>query len=85
MNCMQGYVNDLRWSNYNQSTMRQLMVYEDGGIIGSIAPTEGTVQRINGAILNLAHDKIFIDDRFLVEIIQFRILVFKCRISFKFF
>ncbi|MBU0560610.1 MAG: hypothetical protein KKG93_13695, partial [Bacteroidetes bacterium] len=62
LNCMQGYVNDLRWSNYNQSTMRQLMMYEAGGIIGSIAPTEGSVQRINGKLLNLAHDKIYNDE-----------------------
>ena len=59
MNCMQGYVNDRRWNNYNKSAMRELMMFANGGIIGSIAPTEGSVQHINGKLLNLAHDKIF--------------------------
>jgi hypothetical protein len=60
-NCLQGSVADVKWG-YRQSAMRQLMVYDNGGIIGSIAPTEGTVQRINGVLLNLAHDKIFEDN-----------------------
>jgi parallel beta-helix repeat protein len=56
-NCDQGEV----MSPDLESTMRKLMVYDDGGIIGSIAPTNGSEQLANGYVLNRFNDMIFQD------------------------
>ena len=57
-NCHQGEVNNPDF----ESVMRKLMVYENGGIIGAIAHTEGTEQHANGYILNRFYDLIFQDE-----------------------
>ncbi len=54
-NCMQGEVNSPDY----ESTMRKLMVFYNGGIIGAMAPTQGSEQHENGYILNRFNDLIF--------------------------
>ena len=54
-NCDQGEV----MSPTLESTMRKLTVYDNGGIIGCIAPTNGSEQYTNGYALNRFNDLIF--------------------------
>lgn len=56
-NCHQGEVNNPDF----QSAMRKLLVYPEGGIIGTIAPTEGSEQHKNGYLLFRAHEMIYGD------------------------
>jgi len=55
--CLQGEVNNPEY----ESVMRKLMVYGNGGIIGAIAPTEGTEQHLNGYFTNKFYDMIYQD------------------------
>ncbi len=55
-NCHQGEINN---PDGFESTMRKLMVYNNGGIIGAIAPTVGSEQHENGYVLYRFHDLIF--------------------------
>jgi tetratricopeptide (TPR) repeat protein len=57
-NCHQGEVNNPDY----ESTMRKLMVHNNGGIIGAIAPTEGTEQHANGHLLSIFNDLLFQDN-----------------------
>ncbi|MCW8805899.1 MAG: C25 family cysteine peptidase, partial [Ignavibacteriaceae bacterium] len=57
-NCTQGAV---QLSNF-ECTTRKLMVYDNGGIIGAIAPTQGSEQYANGYVLNKFNDLIFQDN-----------------------
>ncbi|HEX2868158.1 MAG TPA: C25 family cysteine peptidase [Ignavibacteriales bacterium] len=56
-NCEQGAVNHPT----DESVLRRLMVLQNGGIIGAIAPTENSEQHANGYVLNRFHDLIFQD------------------------
>ncbi len=58
LNCHQGEVNNPDY----QSAMRKLLVYPEGGIIGAIAPTEGSEQHFNGYFLCMAHELIYSDE-----------------------
>ena len=58
-NCHQGEVNN---PDGFESSMRKLMVYDNGGIIGAIAPTVGSVQHECGYILYMFNDLIFQDE-----------------------
>jgi hypothetical protein len=55
--CSAGGVNNPD-TTLGDNGIRALMVYPNGGIIGSIAPTSFTEQHINGDVLNLFHDLI---------------------------
>jgi parallel beta-helix repeat protein len=57
-NCHQGEINNPDYG----STMRKLMVYDNGGIIGAIAHTHGSEQHANGYVLYRFHDLIFQDE-----------------------
>lgn len=57
-NCNVGGIND---SAITDNCMRKLMTYQNGGIIGAVAPTSGTEQHMNGDVLNLFHDLVFQD------------------------
>jgi hypothetical protein len=46
-----------------ECTMRKLMVYKDGGIIGAIAATHETEQHLNGKILYRFHDLVYQEDQ----------------------
>ena len=54
-NCYQGEINNPDY----ESAMRKLMVYYNGGIIGAMAPTQGSEQHENGYILNRFNDLLF--------------------------
>ncbi len=58
-NCSQGEVNN---PDGYESAMRKLMVHNNGGIIGSIAPTNGSEQHANGHLLYKFNDLIHQDE-----------------------
>ncbi len=57
-NCTQGAVQLTDYEN----TMRKLMIYDNGGIIGAIAPTHASEQFANAYVLNKFNDLLFQDN-----------------------
>jgi hypothetical protein len=46
-----------------ECTMRKLLLHNNGGIIGAIAPTHETEQHVNGFVLYTFHDLLYKDDK----------------------